>query len=503
MKQKSFALLVSLGFVYASTTVDACTTILVGEGATTDGSQFIARTEDHDPTLSKVFLVHNATETKSRIFKATKNNFSYPLPDKSFKYTSFSDGDTHVKNINELTWGAAGFNEVGVGMTATETIFASEKALKNDPYNEDSGITEDSITDVVLPYINSAKEGAERLGKIIEDKGAGEGFGVAFIDAREIWYLETGSGHQWMAQRLPNDKYFVTGNQGRLRKFDKNDSDNYISSKSLIEYAVANKLYNKNIDGDFDFEKAYAEHNTKENGDAYYNYPRVFALQKLFTKNIKINLSEPSKFPVFEKPSSKLDVNSVKNGLRNTYENIGGKPYSAFPETTMRPISLFRTQQSHILQTRKNLPEKIADIEYISYGMPSISIYIPVYVNNINTGDVPEIFRHQTFGKADSVSAQWKFRKLQTLVMLDYYKYAPIVQAEYKKTEQKFSEMQKEAEKKYIKIYKSHPTDADKVIKDFQSKVFSESLSVTDDLTNVIFTDLTKGVNGRYKFSGA
>lgn len=74
------------------------------------------------------------------------------------------------------------------------------------------------------------------LGHIVETVGAGEGFGVAIVDDKEIWYLETGSGHQWMAQRLPNNQYFATGNRGRLQDYDPQDP-NMMASKNTVEFA--------------------------------------------------------------------------------------------------------------------------------------------------------------------------------------------------------------------------------------------------------------------------
>ena len=60
--------------------------------------------------------------------------------------------------------------------------------------------------------------------------------GVAFVDDNEIWYLETGTGHQWMAQRIPEDVYFGSGNQGRLRLYDPNASE-FKGSPDLIDFA--------------------------------------------------------------------------------------------------------------------------------------------------------------------------------------------------------------------------------------------------------------------------
>ncbi|WP_392420501.1 C69 family dipeptidase [Edwardsiella piscicida] len=499
MKLKSVSVLIS-GLIAAAFTInsDACTTILVGAGATSDGSRIIARTEDHDPTLSKVMLKHHAKENSSDTFHANENKFTYSVPKKAFSYTSFSNGK-EGKQPDQMTWGAAGFNQKGVGMTATETIFASAEALKHDPYLPETGITEDSITDVILPYVSSAREGAARLGKIIEEKGAGEGFGVAFVDQHDIWYLETGSGHQWLATRLPKDDYYVTGNQGRLQTYKPDDSANYMASPTLISAAEKYGLYDPKRDGDFNFEKAYTLHNEKN--DPYYNYPRVYALQHLYTPDIKTSLAEPQHFPVFAKPEAKLDIDAVKQGLRNTYENIERKPYTQTPDYRLRPVSLFRTQQAHILQARDGLPQGIADVEYLAYGMPSISIFIPVYANSIH--QFPQAYRTVTSGKADSVSAQWQFRKLQTLVMMDYYKYAPVVQKAYKQQEATFSVMQRDMEKAYLATYQKDPAKAQQLVQQFEDRVFSDALSTTQTLTNQIFTQLTQDVNTKYKFAGA
>ena len=58
---------------------------------------------------------------------------------------------------------------------------------------------------LVLPFIKSAREGVQRLGHLIEKYGTGETNGIAFSDHDEVWYLETAGGHQWVAQRIPDD----------------------------------------------------------------------------------------------------------------------------------------------------------------------------------------------------------------------------------------------------------------------------------------------------------
>lgn len=49
------------------------------------------------------------------------------------------------------------------------------------------------------------------LSSIIEKYGTSETNGVLFSDEDEVWYL-SGSGHHWVAQRIPDDCYAVVAN---------------------------------------------------------------------------------------------------------------------------------------------------------------------------------------------------------------------------------------------------------------------------------------------------
>ena len=153
-------------------------------------------------------------------------------------------GDTSWANPNVN----GDFNTAGVGMSATESIFSSDKALEADPLVPD-GVAENSVFNIVLPYIRSAREGVSRLGELIEKHGIAEGFGIGFVDSREIWYLETASGHRWLAFRMPEDRYFVTGNQSRFREYEPDDKDNFLASADLINFAAAHQLCSRRKGG--------------------------------------------------------------------------------------------------------------------------------------------------------------------------------------------------------------------------------------------------------------
>ncbi|MFM6132790.1 MAG: C69 family dipeptidase, partial [Sphaerospermopsis kisseleviana] len=63
-----------------------------------------------------------------------ENQFTYQMPDNLMGYTGSPDWQT-----NNSTFEEAGFNDLGVGISGTETIFSNPQTLKVDPYVESTG----------------------------------------------------------------------------------------------------------------------------------------------------------------------------------------------------------------------------------------------------------------------------------------------------------------------------------------------------------------------------
>lgn len=91
-------------------------------------------------------------------------------------------------------------------------------------------------------------------------------------------------------------------------------------------------------------------------------------------------MTEGRSFPVFAAPEKKLTVNDMKALLRNHYEDHWFDPYSLGLKTdTPRPISVFRTYESHVMQVRPELPVEIGEVTYLAMGMSALSCYVPFY----------------------------------------------------------------------------------------------------------------------------
>ncbi len=467
-----------------------CTTVIVGRKASADGSFLIARSADSAAIKAQHFIFHPAVEGQTGLYSCRAhggvNDFTYPLPENAMGFTTVPLWKTHLH-------GAAGFNEAGLGITGTESIFASDRALALDPYNKASGITEDDIPDVILPRCRTAREGAAVLGSIIETQGAGEGFGVAFVDSNEVWYLETGSGHQWMAEKTPDEVYFGSGNQGRFGFYSPENPDQ-MGSKTLISFAQAKGLYDP-ATGPFHFSRAYTRNDGR---DRVYNDPRVWAIQKHFNPTLVQPVDDGRNFAVYLKPERPAVLEDLKALMRHHYEGTEHDPYGEKlrGDEPWRPISVFRTYEAHVIEVRPELPLAIGETLYVAFGMADLSVFLPFYQGITS---VPAQYAMGT-AEADSESAYWAFRRVQTLAMTDYVKLAPIVKAAYREFEAQVASEQQAMEKAFLEICEKDEPQALKLLNDFNSDVLNRATKLAQALLNRLFTIRTADIEAQVPF---
>ena len=465
-----------------------CTTIIAGDKMTADGSFILSRSSDFDAMMAINFEIHEDTHFGPEEFVAKDSKFRCPLPKEALGYSALPDYQFPGE------WGSAGFNTLGIGMSSTETIFSSQKALNVDPYVTD-GLAENCTYNIVLPYIHSAREGVERLSMLIEKYGSAEGFGIGFIDKKEIWYLENAGGHRYLACKMPRDRYFVTGNQSRYRDYDPKDKENFIASKDLIEFAEKNKLWNP-ADGKFDFHEAYTR---DEKLDTTYNYPRVWGLQKMFSPSIKNDVTKNT-FPVYTVAEKPMTISDFRKAFRYHYDNTEHDPYlHSNGKEPYRPVGIFRTTQTHLLQVRPNLPKEIGCISYVAIGMSDLGVFLPLYQG---VKSYPATYKMGN-SHSDNQSAYWKFRKVMTLGMVNYNAYAPIIKEAYAKLEAENDQRQKEMEKEYLKLYKDEPIKANEMLQQFSDSILNKAESIAESLIEEIFTRLTLDIQKEYMFHGA
>ena len=382
----------------------SCTSILIGKKATINGSVIIGRNEDAKTAWPKHLAFNNSETINNNHFKSKDNKFEMDLPQEKFAYSSTPEWTDKYGIFEE-----DGINEYHVAMSATESAYANDRVLAADPFNIEKGILEEAMITVVLPYVKTAREGVKRLGDIVEKYGAAEADGILFSDRDEAWYLEIGSGHHWVAQRIPDDSYAVVANQLAIQEIDFN-SNEFMYSKGIQNFVYENKLWPK--DKPFIFREIFGTH---DDSDLHYNTPRVWIGQKILTPSIE---QEPQSFdlPFIQKPDKPISIQDAQTILSNHYQNT---PYDLTNQknkdnATFRPISVATTQESHLLELNGE-----AMTQWLAMGIAAQSVYVPFYPQGTK---VPTMYK---YGKEtySSNSAYWVFKLASTLVDRDWTKY--------------------------------------------------------------------------------
>lgn len=377
-----------------------CTTLLVGKNASYDGSTMMARNEDSGSGsfTAKKFIVVNPNE-QAKEYKSVISKIKITLPDNPLRYTAMPNALN-----DEGIWGEAGINELNVAMSETETITSNPRVLGADPLVK-SGIGEEDMLTIVLPYIKNAREGVKRLGALLEEYGTYEMNGIGFQDVNEIWWLESIGGHHWIAKRVPDDAYVVMPNQQGIDFLDLKDAfskqENNMCSSDLIEFIRDNHL-------DLDLNAVKLEENTNFNvrfafgshsdSDHSYNTPRAWYMLKYFNPNTykwegedAYYGPESDNLPWMMVPERKITVEDVKYVLSSYYQGTKYNPYSNRNEDKYRgmyrAIGINRNNFVALTQLRPYMKKEIMAIEWIACGSNAFNEFVPFYANVTKTPD--------------------------------------------------------------------------------------------------------------------
>ncbi|MEX2784134.1 C69 family dipeptidase [Streptococcus sp. H49] len=402
-----------------------CTTILVGKKASYDGSALIARTEDsqNGSFCPKAFKLIQPKDQPAE-YQSVLSSFRLPLTEVPLSYTSVPNA-----LADEGIWGEAGINEANVAMSATETITSNARVLGADPLVA-SGIGEEDMLTLVLPYIRSAREGVERLGALLEKYGTYEANGVAFADLNEIWWLETVGGHHWIARRVPDDSYVTNPNQLGIDYFEFNNPKDYLYASDLRRFIEDYHLDLTYTHEHFNPRYAFGSQSDK---DRRYNTPRSWIIQRFLNPDIQ---QDPQSFflPWCQKPYRKITIEDIKYVLSSHYQDTIYDPYSSAGSQTsrrlFRPIGINRTSQTAILQLRPDQPQETSGIQWLSYGSMPFNTMVPFFTQVSTT---PAYFA-ETGEKVTTNSFYWTNRLIAALADSRFQEHEEAVMAYVEET---------------------------------------------------------------------
>ncbi|KJY57945.1 Dipeptidase [Lactobacillus kimbladii] len=388
----------------------ACTTILVGKKASVDGSTMIARNDDtFRPITPQKFIIRPAAKNESgRKIKSWLNKFELDLPENAQAVPAVPNVDYK----NRGYYDESGINQENVAMSCTESTYGNERALAFDPLVKD-GLDEDCMQSVVLPYIHSARNGVEYLGKLIAKYGSPAGNSVLFGDKNEIWYMEIVTGHHWVAQRIPDDAYAIAANRVSIEQVDFADTANFMWSEGIQEFVADHHL---NVDHQgWNFRHIFGTYSQQ---DRFYNTNRVWYGQKYFNPEIEQDPTDGD-LPFIRRAAKKITREDIEFVLGSHYQNT---PYDPFGKGTdeekhrFRPIGLNRTQNSHILQIRNDVESDKAAIMWLCIGGPTFTPFVPFFANMNDT----DPSYNNTSMEYNLNDAWWYYKSLAALVETHY-----------------------------------------------------------------------------------
>lgn len=383
--------LAAVALLAAAVTADssACTNLIAGKGATTDGSVMMSYSADSHNLFG--FLHHSpaARHPKGAMRKITDWDTGKPLgeiPQVPETYNVVGNMNEHQLAIGESTWG--GREELAD--TTGQSVM-------------DYG----SLIYVALERAKNAREAIDVMTDLVEKYGyASEGESFTIADKNEVWVMEMiGKGAEkgavWIAVRIPDNAISGHANEPRIRKVDLKDKENVRYSKDLIKFA-RKRGYFTGKDQDFSFADAFAEHDpsTRRGCDA-----RVWSYFRRFNDGADryfawVNADSNEPMPLYIIPDRKVSPEGMQDAMRDRFQgtpydmtqDVGAGPYhvpyrwrpmeyevDGKKYLMERAIATQQTGWSFVSQSRDWLPDPVGGVFWFGTDDTNTSVYMPLY----------------------------------------------------------------------------------------------------------------------------
>ncbi|MDY4417570.1 C69 family dipeptidase, partial [Parafannyhessea umbonata] len=368
----------------------ACTQIYMGKGVTDTGDTYVGRSEDYASRHPKAFGIQEPRENPT--FSSDESNFEWTFDGTTYRHTYVRDLPSGWDGRDDA-YSEAGTNEKGVSVSATLTTGYNDKVKAVDPCGSESddpsGIGEYTIPDVVLGCADTARDGVELLGKIIDEKGSYDCNQIIIADSAETWVFMQLSGHQWCAVNLTAvapDKVSVNPNMSNL-KFDVNLGDELVCLHSADLEKIAKDAHTAEYfdDGWLDVATSYGQdegiaQNTRyAQGRAYFGNPLA---DGTYTKDLTAtsgwqgvtSISDPE---LLFAPSGKVGLFQALRSYAARGEQTSD--LNANTNSKLYAIGNNRTVETHMFQIRSGLTSDIATVQWEALSRAEFSVAVPVY----------------------------------------------------------------------------------------------------------------------------
>ena len=486
----------------------ACTNLIVGKAASTDGSVLVTYSADSYGMFGH--LCHypagkHAPGEMVDIRDWDTNKFLGQIPQAAQTYNV-------IGNINEYQ------------VTIAETTFGGRPELVDPTGLIDYG----SLIYLGLQRSRTAREAIKVMTDLVKEYGyysSGESFTIA--DPNEVWIMEMigkgpgVKGAVWVAVRVPDDCIAAHANQSRIHKFDLNDKDNCLYSPDVISFA-REKGYFNGMNKDFSFADAYCP---LDFSGLRACEARVWSFYNMFSKTtgdaylpyIQGKSKEP--MPLYVKPDRKVSVRDIQQAMRDHYEgtplditnDMGAgafqMPYRLSPLTfkvdgqeyfNERPISTQQSAFTFVSQMRSTMPDAIGGVLWFGLDDANMTVFTPVYCN---TDKVPASYAE---GEGDCVtfswnSAFWIYNWVADMIRPRYSLMVEDMRTVQNALEDMYADAQSGIESTAMKLYAENPQKAKEFLTNYTGMSAQAAVDAWKKLGEFLIVRYNDGVVKRVK----
>lgn len=492
MWKKSIAALVLTGAVVLGSTmnVSACMGIYVGKEVSETGSSYIGRSEDIGNNYTKIYTVHPAEDHEPGEMFTDSYGFSMEYPAHTYRYTLAKDSP--LQGEGDEAFAEVGINENEVAVTATVSTYYNEEAKAADPLVS-NGICEISMGTILLGQAKSARHGVELLGDIIDKYGTGECNIIMISDPNETWYMETVSGHEYAAVKLPDDKVAAIPNMMLLGTIDVNDKENVIVSDGLVSLAEENGFL-KTENGMIHVAKTYGAKDPGR-GQLTRLWQGVYYLNAEKADEISIEPNKDGSFGPYDllfAPSKKLSSQDIMKFLAFRGE---GTKFDSNKDAGIYPIGNSNQAECHVLEMREGMYDGMSGIEWIAMSRAEYSLYLPYYAAMIT--ETWEGYHNEEMTSVPG-SMYWLFCDLNNLADDNRDLYGKNVRTYLDKYQSALIEQQDQVDKDMAKLYEKSPVLAQEKATELGKLIAKETYEHVDSIRTELKAFIAEGKTGEF-----
>jgi len=543
MKSINIFIFITVCFLFHLAETTACTVIVAGKKATSDGSVMISHTDAGAD--SRIFRVPAQTykagekapvywgiQEAERALNDDGKIIGY-IPQVEKTYAYFQSAYSHI-------------NEYQLGIAESTTSQKDELFVTLETGKQIMTIEQAMI--FALQRFKKAKEATQFIGDLMTRYGflpsTGDGSETLVIaDPEEAWIFEVFSvgagwtpeskkpGAIWAAQRIGDDQAAMIPNWSIIKEINAADKNNFMVSANYMQDAIDRGWYDPKVGKPFIWQEIYAPLPVEFAISRFWLFYQTFMPHLKNWPNRSLDPANPFKgmqpyyqvieplsfYPFSATPEKKLSVKDVIAFQRSTFEgtiydmtsypewlvpdgkgNYVKSPLATpFPgsdmrklikQTYRRPVARHRGYYGMVCQLRSWLPNEIGGVYWVYLDNPYFSPYVPIYSGNLS---VDESYNLYDPTKYDEKSARWAIDFVDNLANLKFQAISKDVQAIRDPFENEMFTKQNDIELEAQNQYKKSPRQAQEYLTSYSNGLMKQVPEMFTGLRNTIITKYT------------